>query len=180
MSQGYISEIVAKDTRAGKMYDFVIDGRKIGAGKFPPKGFQAGDYVEYGITENGNFLNLTPGSMKKLAAPQGVAAPASPTANAAKTTAGGAFSSYDSKQDTIARQAAANTALALMQVMVAADALPVPKTGKNKTDIVEAVFREYTAKIYQMSTGNEYKHLDGEGGDVSEDVSPAPAQSWDE
>jgi hypothetical protein len=47
MAQGYIQAINPKETTAGTMYDFVIDGKKYGAGKFPPKGFAAGDYVNY-------------------------------------------------------------------------------------------------------------------------------------
>jgi hypothetical protein len=163
MSQGFIQQIVPRETKIGVMYDLVIDGQKIGAGKYAPKGVEPGDYVNYDITMNGNFRNLKPGSLSKATPPAGVtAAPARSTAASAGTN------SYADRQDVISKQAALNSALTFVNILTATDSLPIPASKKKdeKADIVERIVMEYTAKFYHINTGNTYElpNLGGEGG----------------
>lgn len=149
--QAFLQKIDEKDTRAGKMYDLVFsDGNKIGAGKFPPKNLEVGGYYNYEFTQNGNFKNLTAGSLSKITAPAGVTPPP------LKTTASGATGGFDNRQEVISKQAALNSALAFATLLQAADALPVPAAKAKKADAIEALVMDYTAKYYKLATGNDY------------------------
>lgn len=136
------------------MYDMVIDGQKIGTGKFKPKGVEPGDYVSYDINMNGNFKNLKPGSLSKETPPAGVTA-----APAASTGTSQGFSSYSDRQDVISKQSALNSALQFVDILAKADALPLTASKKKdeKADILERIVMEYTAKFYHVNTGNIYE-----------------------
>lgn len=148
MSQAFIQQITEKTTTYGKMYDITFsDGNKVGAGKFPPKGFNEGDYVEYQYDQKGQYKNLRPGSMSKLDKPAGVA-PAAP----ARTS----FArNDDNRQEIISKQAALNSAIAWVGHLIAADALPVAKTLKTdkKADALKQILDEFTGQFYHQSTG---------------------------
>lgn len=149
--QAFLQKIDEKDTRAGKMYDLVFsDGNKIGAGKFLPRNLDIGGYYNYEFTQNGNFKNLTAGSLSKIAAPAGVTPPP------LKTTASGTTGGFDNRQEVISKQAALNSALAFATLLQAADALPVPAAKAKKADAIEALVMDYTAKYYKLATGNDY------------------------
>lgn len=155
MKQAFINEIKEKETKAGKMFDFIMsNGEKVGAGKFPPKGMAVGDYVQYESSANGNFLNLVSGSMSKLAPPAGVPAPSSQP---------GFVPSGDKRQDTISKQAALNSALTFVALLHAADALPLPAKTKagEKADIIQSIVDMYTAHYFKQATGQEMTFADG-------------------
>ena len=162
MAQAYIQEIQKKETAAGIMYDFVFsDGNKVGAGKFPPKGFGPGDYVNYDITMRGQYTNLKPGSMSKATPPAGVAAPAAQQTSAATSgyaKPNGNAGGYDRRQEIISKQAALNSGLTFVNLLVSADALPIPKTAKSdkKADLMEEIVMRYTAQFYNLATGEDY------------------------
>lgn len=176
MTQAFLTEIVAKETSVGTMYDLVFNnGDKVGAGKFMPKNVTAGKYYDYGVTMKGQYKNLTPGSIKEIPAPAGGAAPAA--APTVRSSGGG----FDDRQEIISRQAAANTALAFMAILQAADALPVPTAGKKagKADVLEAIAHEYIGKFYKLATRQEFVLPEGleEAGDLA---TVDAATTWDE
>lgn len=160
MPQAYIQSIDEKQTSVGTMYDFrMSDGNKVGAGKFPPKGFSAGDYVNYDFTMKGQYMNLKAGSMSKATPPAGVPAP--DTRTSAATSGYGAkmnTSGFDERQEIISKQAALNSAMTFTNLLVAADALPMAKNTKQdiKADIIEEVVMRYTARFYNLATGKDY------------------------
>lgn len=170
MTQGFIQSIDQKQTSVGTMYDFVIDGRKLGAGKFPPKGFSAGDYVNYEVEQRGNFLNLKAGSMSKATPPAGVPVPPSPAATGASANTAAVFAKQDAKDEAYSRGASANTAIALLKILADQGALPLPaKATKDKSaDLIYDIFKEYTGRIYKLTTGREF---------VDNDASPASGGS---
>lgn len=178
--QGYIQAIKEKQTSAGKMYDFVIDGRTIGAGKFPPKGFEVNDYVNYEVEQKGNYLNLTRGSMSKANPPAGVA-PAKPATTA---SAGGtaALANYDAREEAHSRGAATNTALAWVKLLQESDALPLGAkvTKDKKADVMYEILKEYIGKFYTLTTGKEF--VDNEPkSSVRDDLTAAEvADDWSE
>ena len=174
MAQGYISAINEKDTTAGKMYDFMIDGKRIGAGKFPPKGFAAGDYVNYEVDQKGNFLNLRSGSMSKATPPAGV-----PSPSAAPARSSGSVGGYDSRQEVISKQAAANTALTFLNLLASQDAIPMPSkaTKDKKADLIEAVLYEYIGKFYKLATGQDFEFPEPTAKDLS---SAEEGDNWQE
>lgn len=177
--QAYIQEIQTKQTSVGPMYDLVMsDGNRVGAGKFRPKGVDQGDYVNYDIVMRGQYMNLAPGSLSKAPAPAGVAAPA---ANAAPAQSRPAYQSNDKRQEVISKQAALNTALTFVNLLSSNEALPLTKSVKadKKADIIEEIVMRYTAKFYNMATGETYD-IPEVGIDPS-DLGAAEADgSWDE
>lgn len=179
MPQAYLQDILEKDTKAGKMYDLVFsDGTKVGAGKYPPKNLEKGGYYNYEFTVNGNFKNLTSGSMSKIAAPQGIAAPAAP---APSTTSYGGRTA--STQDVISRQAAANTAIEFVRLLVEADALPIPKTAKSdrKADLLEEITKVYMAKFHAWNVHKDFDFgASEEGNDPLDLKSLEDPEQWTE
>ena len=176
MPQAYLVEVQTKQTSIGPMYDLVFDnGEKVGAGKFKPKGAEAGKYYSYEVKMNGNFKNLAPGSLRQVVAPPAT----SPQAQApARAASGGGF---DARQDTISKQAAFNTALTLVKILQDADALPVAASAKkaNKADAIEAIVMEYAAKFYKRATGNTME-LDEEAQDAADLAAVDAETNWDE
>lgn len=169
MAQAFLTKIDQRQTKVGIMYDLLFsNGDKIGAGKFLPKGATEGEYYQYEYSMNGNFKNLTSGSLSKLDKPAGVTPPAPrPT--------GGSSGNFDERQDIISKQAALNSALSFVSLLVAADALPVAKTIKTdkKTDAIASIVNEYTTRFYHQATGKTFvipeaapSLTDEEGGDV--------------
>lgn len=152
--QAFVNEILKKDTKAGTMYDFVLsDGNKVGAGKFPPKNIEVGDYIEYDVSMNGNFKNFAPGSVSKLDKPAGVTPPSAKP---------GFVPQGDKRQEVISKQAAVNTALAFVTLLSQNDALPIPKATKtaDKADLIQEVVDMYTGHFYKQATGQEMDFAD--------------------
>lgn len=172
--QGFLERIDVKETQYGKMYDLVVAGKKYGAGKFPPKGVVAGDYVQFEATQKpgSNFWNVGAGSLSKLDKPAGVA-PA-----AAAPSGGG---SYDDRQTVISKQAALNSALTFVQLLVAADALPIAKkdmTTAKAADAMNGVVDHYTDVFYKQSTGQDFPREDAAPFDMNK--TEAADGSWSE
>lgn len=163
--QGFITKIDARDTKFGTYYDIYFDGKKAGAGKFPPKGVQANDYVEYELEKDDKgYDRLRAGTLRKLEAPQGVKAPAAPAASTIGLD----------RQDVISRQAALNSAIEFVTLLQTAGAIPVGKTANAaKTgDKLEAILMSYVQKFYKMNTQSDYV--------LTDDEAVASAQNWDE
>lgn len=154
MAQAYLQQILKKDTTAGEMTDFLFsNGDKVGCGKFPPKFAREGEYYEYGITEKGNYKNLTSGSFKAIPKPAGVEAPPKPAPATATSYGRGGDT-----QKVISRQAAANTAVSFVNLLASNDALPIPKAAKGdkKADLMELILRDYMQKFHKWSTGEDF------------------------
>lgn len=164
MANGFITDIKESQGKFGPSYQIFIDGENRGFLKFAPKGMSVGDYVAYEAEQKGQYTNIKAGTLRKEAAPQGVAPP---TPKAASVI------SMD-RQDVISRQAALNSALAFVDVLQTAGALPDGKTltAAKKADKIEAIVVEYMQKFHQWSTGAAYE--------MPESAVADAAQSWDE
>lgn len=179
MANGFLQQIVVKDTSAGKMTDYIFsNGDKIGAGKFPPKGIEQGKFYNYEFDMNGNFKNLRKNTMFEGKAPEGAAASAASSAAPARAVG----NSYDSRQDVISKQAAFNTSIAFVKLLAESDALPIAASVKaaKKADAIEAIVLDYASKFHKRSTGTAL-NFDDEAlaavGDLSE---VDAATSWNE
>lgn len=174
MTQAYLVEVLTKSTSVGPMYDLLFDnGDKVGVGKFMPKNAEPGKYYSYELKMNGNFKNLAPGSLKQAVAPP---ASSPQPVSGAKPAGGG----YDARQDTISKQAAFNTAIALVKLMQDADALPIPASVKKdkKADALEAIVLDVAARFYHRATGNT---LDLGDLQVEADLAAVEGETnWDE
>ena len=177
MANGFLQQIVVKDTSAGKMTDYIFsNGDKIGAGKFPPKGIEQGKFYNYEFDMNGNFKNLRKNTMFEGKAPEGAAA----AATAAPARAVG--NSYDSRQDVISKQAAFNTSIAFVKLLAESDALPIAASVKaaKKADAIEAIVLDYASKFHKRSTGTALNFDDEALAAVSDLSEVDAATSWNE
>lgn len=159
---GIVQSIDTRETKFGTMYSAKVNGTSYGVGKYPPK-CKAGDNVTFNVTYNGQYANM---DVKSLQVVSG--GPAAPVAAAGAP----ARSNYeDPKQTTIAKQSALNSAVAFLQVLQAADALPVSKTVKpaERLKTIEAMLVHYRAKFYLESTGAEFPAVKSEDAVLSED-----------
>lgn len=149
MSQviGVVEEVAQFKSGAGAtLYGIVVDGAKYGTYMTKPP-CNRGDTVSFTFKSNGNFKNV---DMKTLTVQAGV--PQQEAPQALSRPAGG----YTDKQPIIARQAALNTAVAFLQVLVAANAVPgIGKTTKPEEayGIIEAILNEKAAEFYTASMG---------------------------
>lgn len=152
--QGFLDRVNEKNTQFGKMYDLVVAGKSYGVGKYAPKGVAAGDYVQFEATQKpgSQYWNVQSGSLSKLDKPAGVSPPA-------PATSSGGGGSYDDRQTVISKQAALNSALTFVQLLVAADALPIAKkdmTTAKAADALLSVTDHYTDLFYKQSTGQDF------------------------
>jgi hypothetical protein len=170
---GVVQDIVTRDVAGGKKsYDIVVAGQKYGAGLFAPKA-KVGDYVKFELDESRGYKNVARNSLKVSA--NKPPAEALAEAAATKPAAGGG---YDNRQDTISRQAAANTAVAFMTLLSANEALGLPAaTAKGKRqEVLEAILAKYTEFFYEENTGNKYKSINPSAAKTEE----APADEAEE
>lgn len=175
MKEAFVNEIATKTTSYGDYHDIILsNGDRVGVGKFPPKGISAGDFVEYDVIMKGKYMNLKPGSLSKKDAPAGITAPAKQP---------GFVPSSDKRQEVISKQAALNSALQFVNILVAADALPMPKATKvgEKADLLHQVVDRYTGLFYKQATGLDMEFTDREPSAGGNDLSAKEdGDNWQE
>lgn len=157
---GIIQKIEARSVAGGKTaYNIVVGGQSYGAGLYAPKA-KEGDYVKFNVDESRGYKNVERNSLKVSAnkPPAEAVAAAEATAPKQSTTGG----SFDTKQDTISRQSATNTAIAFLQLLSDNDALGLPATTTkkgNKQQALEAMLSKYTVQFYEENTGVVFKSI---------------------
>lgn len=175
MSQisGVIQAIETRSVAGGKTaYSIRVGGESYGAGLYAPKA-KEGDYVTFGLDESRGYRNVERGTLKVGKAPKGEAAPAAATYAAPK-------SGFDARQDAISRQAASNTAIGFLELLLKAEALPLGKTKRQEA--VETMLHKYEQEFYERNTGVAWKDIspnkkeDVEEGEEEEVETPDDAQ----
>lgn len=157
--QGVVQNIQARQTSVGTMYDIIVDGQSYGNGKYAPRDIQAGDTVTFTAEIKGNYRNVGRGTLRKLSAQANtgsVPQPYSPQATpqpAAKQPA----IVFDDRQAVISKQAALNTALTMVEILLSKDAVTLPKAGADKAPAIEALLAHYVDKFHTFSTGKSAK-----------------------
>lgn len=152
--QGVVQNIQARQTSVGTMYDIIVDGQSYGNGKYAPRDIQAGDTVTFTAEIKGNYRNVGRGTLRKLsgqAAQQLSYSPAA-AAPAAKQTV-----VVDDRQAVISKQAALNTALTMVEILLSKDAVALPKAAADKAPVIEALLANYVDKFHTFSTGKSAK-----------------------
>jgi hypothetical protein len=156
MMKGKVTAIPQSQTQFGPMYNVEVDGRKYGFGKYPPKNFAVGDYVEFNVdSTNPRFPKMDYKTVKVIPEPADAPAPAPRTASGGFGKSYGGYND-DKRQEVISRQAARNSAIAAFAELRALDALPVPaKTAKaaDKFDLYIGIIDEVTDKYFNYSLG---------------------------
>jgi hypothetical protein len=144
---GKVSDIKASPYGNDTFYNFTVNGKSYGAGKFPPKGIVVGDYIEFVADTSGKYPRMDTKSVRKVEPTADVVA-----SSAASTKSNGA--SEDKKQQTISRQAAHNTAVAFFDSLRQLDALPKPtaKSGE-KLELFLGIVDKLADHFYDRSMG---------------------------
>lgn len=155
-ASGIVSEIKAKPTKFGDMYDVIINGTAYGHGKFPPRGIKAGDFVtfEYDTKINGQWTNhnILSKTLRKEDDP------APEAVDAAKAETRTVLATVDKRQETISKQANLNSAIALVTQQIAVGGIKFPANAK-APDIykaVEGLVLDQAAKFYNLTTGETW------------------------
>lgn len=156
---GVVQEVIARPVNGGKTgYDIVVAGQKYGAGLFAPK-CKVGDYVKFELDEARGYKNVGRNTLKVSTnkAPPEAVAEAEKTAPKKSTTGG----SFDTRQDTISRQAAMNTAIQFLTLAASQDALGLPAAGAKgkRLETLESMLAKYTQEFYETNTGVKYKSI---------------------
>lgn len=147
--KGVVEKIGEFSAAGGKtMYNLTISGERYGFGSNKPN-CNEGDTIEFEYESKGQYKN---GNSKSVVVVAKAAA-------GATSSGGGSYGKTTATQTTISKQAALNSALAFVNILVAAEAVPgVTKTAKaeDKYGILESLVVEKTHEYYAQSTGTEW------------------------
>lgn len=160
-TSGIITEIRTRNTKFGDMFDVHINGQAYGHGKYAPRDFKPGDFVsfEYEVKQNGNYTNynITPRTMRKEqgGAPVEQSAPQTQTAVTASTGVQ-RVNLQDDRQKIISKQAALNTGLNLLDLMVKNGAIKIPAKAPDAYTLLNTLFAGYASRLYEINTGEKW------------------------
>ena len=136
-------------------YGIVIDGQNYSVGLYAPRGVAVGDNVEFEVEVNGQYRNVAKGTLRKsYGAPATGAAPAAPI-SASMVYTPKPFVSDTDRQSIISKQAALNTAISYVNVLLETESVPLPKTAADRLAFIESLVFDSTAKFHKFSTGND-------------------------
>jgi len=151
---GIVTEIKAKPTRIGDMYDVIVNGVAYGNGKYPPRGVKAGDFVTFQAEtkQNGNYTNhnIIPRTLRVDDKPNPEAVSAAKAATAVNVA------SADKRQETISKQANLNTALTLVSIYLQNGAFKVPAKAADANEAINALVSDTASKLYFATTGEKW------------------------
>jgi hypothetical protein len=167
---GVVQEIQTRSVAGGKTaYNVVVGGQAYGAGLYAPK-CKVGDYVKFELDESRGYKNVATKTLQVSNNKPPAEAIAASVATAAKNVG----SSFDSRQDSISRQAASNTAISFLQLLAANDALGLPAASAKgkRQDALEEMLHYYERKFYERNTGVKWKDISPETKDAAEPAEP--------
>jgi hypothetical protein len=131
-----------------------------------------GDYVKFEIDDSRGYKNVARNSLKVSAGKPPADAVAQAEATAPRKTSTGG--SVDTRQDTISRQAAMNTAIQFMQLLQAAGHLPSATAKGKGQESLELMLKQYSKDFYECNTGVVFKDITP--GTKNEEVAVAAPQ----
>lgn len=153
---GIVTEVRARNTSFGDMYDVHINGRAYGHGKFPPRGVKAGDFVtlEYTEKQNGQYTNynIVPRTLRVEAnqSPQQTQQVAPASSGPVRVPV------VDKRQETISKQSAMNTALTLLGLKLQYGAIKVPAKAQDAFTLIDTLLADTAARVYEVNTGETW------------------------
>ena len=155
---GTIQDISSRSVAGNRTaYGIVIDGNNYSVGLYAPRGVAVGDNVEFEVEVNGQYRNVARGTLRKT---YGATASVPTTPGTAIATAPPAanpksFVSDTDRQSIISKQAALNTAISYVNVLLETESVPLPKTAADRLAFIESLVFDSTAKFHKFSTGND-------------------------
>jgi hypothetical protein len=155
MMRGKVTNIPSSETAYGTMYNVEVDGKKFGFGKYPPKNFKVGDYVEFDVDNtNPKYPKMNYKSVKIVEPPSEPASTVRTGGNVGGYSRGG-FND-DKRQEVISKQAARNSAIAALEFLGKHGALPAAPAKAKPSDLFDlysGLIDEFTQKYYDYSMG---------------------------
>jgi len=141
---GQIEKIAVKETQWGKYYDVHVNDTKYGIGKKRPA-FSDGDWVTFEAEQNEKgYYNADPTTFKK-AEPMKAKASTTPAPETRKT-----WVPDDKRQDSISYQAARNSALAFVDLLLKAEKVDFGKMkGADSIALLETYVDNYTTRFFE-------------------------------
>ena len=151
--KGKITKVGSRPTKFGDMFYIELGGQQVGVGKYRPK-ISEGDYARVPVERNGQYINLLKGGTIERIADEG-----SSSSAAAAPSSGKSYTPYndDKWQETISRQAARNTAMQFLNLLVSQEAIAFPKTAnaERKAAILRAHLEKLTEEFNNYALGKE-------------------------
>lgn len=137
-----IVERINNANRGGrKVFSVLVDGQWYGGFWNDAPNCGEGDHVEFDATQNGNFWNANPNTLRRVSAAQ-TAAPAATTAgtgnSVASSPAGG------NRQESIVYQSSRKDAIELVGILLQNDILTLPTKKADKMAAVLDIVAELT------------------------------------
>lgn len=153
-TSGIVTEIKARSTRVGDMYDVIVNGVPYGNGKYAPRGVKAGDFVTFEFEEkqNGQYTNrnIIPKTLRVDDKPSNEAV------SAAKSETRQVVAAQSKKDIAYSRGASLNTALALVNLKLQHGAVKLPAKAADANDVIDTLVAATAAKLYRITNGDEW------------------------
>jgi hypothetical protein len=154
--KGKVTNIPSANTSAGVFYNVEVDGRKpaYGFGKYPPKNFKVGDYIEFEADVSGKFPKMDYKSVRVIEPPSEPVAPSTARSNG-YAGKGGGFND-DKRQEVISKQAARNSAIAMFGELRQLGAVPTGKAKASPSELFDlyiGIVDDLTQKYFDYSMG---------------------------
>lgn len=160
--QGKIQYLNEKEGKFGTMYSIKVDGTNYGIGKYPPRGVEQGDTVEFEVEYNGNWPNVARGTLRKIEGAPAASPPATSGGTTAPAKAAWAGGRNADTQDIISKQAALNTALGFLEFALKNETLPVPKAKNAGYGYLKTIWFKEAAELYELNTGKVWEMPDND------------------
>jgi len=143
-----VKGVVEVISNRGKAYNIKVDGNWYGFG-FESPGFEEGTVVEFEVKANGKWKNVDNDTLKVLGKST---APAPKADNKSSGSTGGSREDYWSKKEErdvvvqrqICYQAARNSALTFLEVLLSAECLRLPAKVADRAEVMEGALKHYT------------------------------------
>lgn len=159
---GTIQDISSRSVAGNRTaYGIVIDGQNYSVGLYAPRGVAVGDNVEFEVEVNGQYRNVARGTLRKVygvPADRGtnpLTTPVIPAQRPSLMPDSKPFVSDTDRQGIISKQAALNTAISYVNVLLETESVPLPKTAADRLAFIESLVFDSTAKFHKFSTGND-------------------------
>ena len=157
---GTIQDISSRSVAGNRTaYGIVIDGNNYSVGLYAPRGVAVGDNVEFEVEVNGQYRNVARGTLRKVyGAAATASSPSTPSPapqGVSGSVSGKPFVSDTDRQSIISKQAALNTAISYVNVLLETESVPLPKTAADRLAFIESLVFDSTAKFHKFSTGND-------------------------
>ncbi len=171
---GKVNKIDTNDTKYGTMYNFTVDGKVYGAGKFPPKGIDTGDYIKFEADTSGRYFKMDVKTVTRTE-PAGAVAPSTEVTKPSPMVAASSYrGNEEARQLNITRQASRNAAIQWLGFLATNEALGIKKTASigDRATALDALLEKYTDEFVEFAVNGRKADAGGTDDASVEDDDP--------